>query len=77
MSIKEASIKWSISERSVRNYSALSRVKGASLDGRVWKIPSDAKKPVRRNEKENKNYLLQRLREEKKHAIKGGIYHKL
>ena len=73
MSVKEASIKWSISERSVRNYCALSRVKGASLDGRVWKIPTDAKKPVCRNKK----YLLQRLREEKKHAIKGGIYHKL
>ena len=77
MTIKEASISWNISERSVRNYCALGRVEGAILEGGVWKIPLNAKKPVRANEKENKNYLLERLREEKKHGIKGGIYHKL
>ena len=77
MTVKETSILWNISERSVRNYCALGRVEGAILEGGVWKIPLNAKKPVRANEKENKNYLLERLREEKKHAIKGGIYHKL
>ena len=77
MTIREASILWNISERSVRNYCALGRVEGAVLEGGVWKIPLNAKKPVRANEKENKNYLLERLREEKKHGIKGGIYHKL
>lgn len=77
MTIREASILWNISERSVRNYCALGRVEGAILEDGVWKIPLDTKKPVRANEKENKNYLLERLREEKKHGIKGGIYHKL
>ena len=77
MTIKEASILWNLSERSVRNYCALGRVEGAVIEGGVWKIPFNAKKPVRANEKENKNYLLERLREEKKHGIKGGIYHKL
>lgn len=77
MTIKEASIKWNISERSVRNYCALGRVEGAIFDGKSWQIPFDAKKPTRLNEKENKNYLLERLREEKKYGIKGGIYHKL
>ena len=77
MTIKDASILWNVSERSVRNYCALGRVEGAFLEGGVWKIPEGAKKPVRSNEKENKNYLLERLRKEKKHAIKGGIYHKL
>ena len=77
MTIKETSILWNISERSVRNYCALGRVEGAVIEGGVWKIPLNAKKPVRANEKENKNYLLERLREEKKHGIKGGIYHKL
>ena len=77
MTIREASILWNISERSVRNYCALGRVEGAVLEGGVWKIPLNAKKPLRVNEKENKNYLLERLREEKKHGIKGGIYHKL
>ena len=77
MTIKEASILWNISERSVRNYCALGRVEGAVIEDGTWKIPLNAKKPVRANEKENKNYLLGRLREEKKHGIKGGIYHKL
>ena len=77
MTIKEASISWNLSERSVRNYCALGRVEGAVIEGGVWKIPLNAKKPVRANEKKNTNYLLERLREEKKHGIKGGIYHKL
>lgn len=77
MTIKEASILWNVSERSVRNYCALGKVKGAILESGVWKIPVVAKKPARANEKENKNHLLERLREEKKHGIKGGIYHKL
>ena len=77
MTIKEASILWNLSERSTRNYCANGRVEGALFKDGSWLIPSDAKKPVRTNEKENKNYLLERLREEKKHSIKGGIYHKL
>ena len=55
--VKEASIKWNISERSVRNYCALGRVKDAVLVGKTWMIPEDAKKPIRSNGKENKNYL--------------------
>ena len=73
---KEASIKWNISERSVRNYCALGRVEGAIFASGSWLIPETANKPIRINQKENKNYLLERLREEKKHHIKGGIYHK-
>lgn len=77
MSAKEASIKWNLSERSVRNYCASGRVEGAFLADKTWKIPADAKKPIRGNEKENKNYLLERLRSEKDGGVKGGIYHKL
>lgn len=77
ISVKEASIKWNLSERSVRNYCALGRVKDATLVGKTWMIPEDAKKPIRSNEKENKNYLLERLRFEKNNQINGGIYHKL
>ena len=40
-------------------------------------IPEGTKKPIRSNEKENKNYLLERLRFEKNNQVKGGIYHKL
>ena len=77
ITVKEASILWNVSERSVRNYCALGRVEGAVLKCGEWQIPSNAKKPIRINEKENKNYLLERLKEEKNHSIKGGIYHKL
>lgn len=77
ISVKEASIKWNLSERSVRNYCANGRVSGAVLVGKVWMIPEDAKKPFRSNEKVNKNYLLERLRFEKSNQFKGGIYHKL
>lgn len=77
ISVKETSIKWNLSERSVRNYCALGRVEGTLLVEKTWMIPEDAKKPIRSNEKENKNYLLERLRFEKNNRIKGGIYHKL
>ncbi len=77
ISVKEASIKWNVSERSVRNYCALGRIKDAILIGKVWMIPIDAKKPIRSNEKDNKNYLSERLRFEKNNQIKGGIYHKI
>lgn len=77
ISIKEASIKWNISERSVRNYCAHGRVPSAVFSNGHWLIPEEAKKPLRLNEKNNKNHLLERLREEKKHQISGGIYHKL
>lgn len=76
ITVKEASIKWNISERSVRNYCELGRVPGACFESGSWKIPSNSDKPTRINEKENKNYLLERVRVEKKHQIKGGIYHK-
>ena len=77
ITVKEASIKWNISERSVRNYCEHGRIVDAVFNSGSWWIPEDAKKPNRINEKENKNYLLERLREEKKHQIKGGIYHRL
>lgn len=77
ISVKEASIQWNLSERTVRNYCSMGRVDGAILMGKTWKIPVGTKKPIRTNEKERKNYLLERLRLEKKNQIKGGIYHKL
>ena len=54
ISVKEASIQWNLSERTVRNYCSLGRVNGAILMGKTWKIPAGAKKPIRANEKEGK-----------------------
>ena len=65
LSVKEISVIWNLSERSVRNYCSKGRVEGAIFDNGSWLIPSNAKKPIRKNEMKNKNYLLTTLRKEK------------
>ena len=77
ITVKQASIKWNIAERSVRNYCAQNRVRGAILFRGEWLIPEDSEKPTRSNLNKNKNHLLERLRQEMKHEIPGGIYHKI
>lgn len=78
LSTKECAAKWGISERSVRNYCANNRVKGAILDGGIWFAPSFAEKPERSNKSMKIiNPLLKRLVEEKQLKITGGIYHKI
>lgn len=77
LTIKEVSVKWNISERSVRNYCAHGRIEGSIFKQGMWLIPENAKKPTRLNEKLNKNYFLEALRDEKNHALKGGIYHQI
>jgi Fic family protein len=77
LSVAEIAKKWEISERSVRNYCARGRVPGATLNGKTWRIPEDAKKPERTNKKpERTRTLLDILQEEKAHKYSGGIYHK-
>ena len=48
LSVSEISKLWNLSERSVRNYCAESRIPGAFLVGKTWMIPSDAVKPDRK-----------------------------
>ena len=76
ISVAEAAKKWSLSERSVRNYCAIGKIPNAVLAGKTWKIPVDAEKPKRVNAKPE-NALLAVLQEEKKQQRKGGIYHKV
>lgn len=77
LSVSEVAKKWSLSERSVRNYCAKGRIKGAFLTGKTWNIPEDAIKPNRIDEKKfSDNELLNILKEEKDMRLKGGIYHK-
>ncbi len=45
MTSAEFAEKWSISQRRVAVYCKEGRIKGAVLKGRMWMIPSDAKKP--------------------------------
>lgn len=78
ISVAEAAVLWGVSERSVRNYCAQGRVPGAVLVGKTWSIPAEAHKPQRLNGRtSSESPLLQRLREEKAAALRGGIYHKL
>ena len=78
ISVEEASQKWQISERSVRNYCAQGRVEAALLEGKTWKIPSTAEKPDRKPRHSSaEETLLVFLKREKDAGLKGGIYHKI
>lgn len=78
MSVKETAARWGISERSVRNYCAAGRVRGAFLTGKTWNIPISAEKPERKKRADiSPKSLLQILRREKESQMPGGIYHKL
>jgi Fic family protein len=78
ISVSTAAQNWNISERSVRNYCAGGRIAGAVLDGRTWRIPSDAVKPARKQRAGKvPNDILTRLKLEKEAAMTGGIYHKV
>lgn len=78
LSVSEIAEKWNVSERTVRNYANNKRITGAKLESRSWKIPADATKPNRLNQKEKKPIsLLDILKDEKKSSRKGSIYHKV
>ena len=78
ISVKEIAKKWGISERSVRNYCAEGRISGAVLEGKTWKIPADAEKPIRlKKGSRNLSPLLKRLQKEQAFRQTGGIYHKI
>ncbi len=69
---------WGLSERSVRNYCASGRIKDAHLEGKTWKIPSDAQDPRRKTKHSPPGTaLLSVLKEERKSGIRGGIYHRI
>lgn len=46
MTVKQASEKWGISDRRVRILCSKGKIPGACQQGRAWKIPVDAGKPV-------------------------------
>ena len=77
ISVKEASIKWNVAERTVRNYCQKGKIEGAIIKNGEWLIPEGFSRPKRVNAKKGKNHLLARLREEKTKQRRGGIYHRL
>lgn len=46
ISVAEAAQKWGISERRVRELCARGRIAGAHRDGRAWRVPAEAVKPL-------------------------------
>ena len=78
ISVKDASEKWGVTERVVRQYCADGRISGAFLMGKTWNIPDDAAKPGRKARKRKLPAdILARLRLEKDSRVPGGIYHKV
>lgn len=78
ISVSEASIKWNVSERSVRNYCVNGKIVGAFFEGKSWKIPSEANKPIRKKRISKISHnLLIRLKQEKESKLSGGIYHRV
>ena len=77
ISVSEFAKKWSIPERTIRNYCAIGRIKGAFLTGKTWNIPEDALISEKgRKKKISDNILLNHLKEQKQMKLKGGIYHR-
>ena len=78
ISVKEAAKKWDVSDRSVRNYCAEGKIPGAICRGKVWEIPEEADKPLRKQRTTKASSdLLKRLQMEKTSGLHGGIYHKI
>lgn len=46
MTIKEAAVKWGLSERRIQEICVLEKVPGVHKFGREWAIPIDAAKPA-------------------------------
>ena len=61
---KQASEKWGISDRRIRILCSEGKVPGAYQEGRSWKIPADAKKPVDGRYK-SKESILQQINRKK------------
>lgn len=59
MTVKKAAEKWGISDRRIRVLCADGKISGAYQEGRGWKIPIDAVKPIDRRYKSKESILLQ------------------
>lgn len=53
ISIKEAALKWNVSDRMVRKYCTDGRIKGARLQDKIWYIPSTISKPTGKSKAHN------------------------
>ena len=58
MQIKEASEKWNISERRIRQLIQDRRIEGAKKIGTTWNIPDDTNKPIDKRYKDDCKYII-------------------
>lgn len=58
MEIKEASIKWKISERRIRKLILDGRIEKAKKIGNTWYIPDDTIKPIDKRFKDNTKFII-------------------
>lgn len=70
--VKEITVLWKISERSVQNYCTAGRVPGAFLVGKTWNIPENADKPERKGKSVTECILLSVLQDKIK-RIRSGV----
>ena len=78
LTVADTAKKWNMSERTVRNYCAQSKIPGAFLTGKTWNIPESAVKPGRLNARSSPpKTLLDILKVEQAGKTSGGIYHKV
>lgn len=59
MTVKQASVKWGISDRRIRTLCSEGKIPGAFQEGRGWKIPIDATKPADGRYKSKESLLSQ------------------
>ena len=76
ISVLQFAEKYSISERTVRNYCANGKIEGAFLTGKTWNIPADAPLPKRSSFNAIESPLLTAFKVQKDSQLKGSIYHR-
>lgn len=63
ISVNEFAEKYSISERTARNYCTTGKIEGAFLTGKTWNIPENAKPPLRKETKKGDYIRVYRRKE--------------
>lgn len=77
LSVSEFAKKWGLPDRTVRNYCATGKIKGAFLTGKTWNIPEDAVPVLKgKNRRFSDNPLLAIMDEQRVMKLKGSIYHR-
>ena len=78
ITVAEASKKWGLTPRSVQLHCLKGNVHGATLQGKSWRIPIGAVRPLRKPRAgKMPTSVLVALKAEKRGRLSGGLYHRL